>query len=126
MKTIELQKRGHEKDAKWVGWLKIFGKQIEAKNAYNDEERKTYLGGLLREIKVKYLESKNLHELTLQFNLPIVDDGVIWNDPTNKRKGYTLKRGKKQTKVQLLGAERRGRKALPKNTPERNDSVTVE
>jgi DNA invertase Pin-like site-specific DNA recombinase len=124
--NLELQKRGHEKDAKWVGWLKIFGKQIEAKNAYNDEERKAYLGGLLREIKVKYLESKNLHELTLQFNLPIVDDGVNWNDPNDKKKGYTLRRGKKQTKVQLLGVERRGRKALPKNTPERNDSVTVE
>jgi hypothetical protein len=124
--NLELQKRGHEKDAKWVGWLKIFGKQIEAKNAYNDEERKAYLGGLLREIKVKYLESKNLHELTLQFNLPIVDDGVNWNDPNDKKKGYTLRRGKKQTKVQLLGVERRGRKALPKNTPERNDSITVE
>ncbi len=124
--NLELQKRGHEKDAKWVGWLKIFGKQMDAKNAFNEEERKVYLEGLLREIKVKYLEKKNLHELTLQFNLPIVDDGVTWNDPTNKRKGYTLKCGKKQTKVQLSGVERRGRKRLPKNTPERNQLVTVE
>jgi hypothetical protein len=124
--NLELQKRGHEKDAKWVGWLKIFGKQMDAKNAFNEEERKVYLEGLLREIKVKYLERKNLHELTLQFNLPIVDDGVTWNDPTNKRKGYTLKRGKRQTKVQLSGVERRGRKRLPKNTPERNQLVTVE
>ena len=121
-----MQKRGHEKDAKWVGWLKIFGKQMDAKNALNEEERRVYLEGLLREIKVKYLEKKNLHELTLQFNLPIVDDGVTWNDPTNKRKGYILKRGKKQTKVHLSGVERRGRKRLPKNTPERNQLVTVE
>ena len=126
MANLELQKRGHDKDAKWVGWLKVFGKQIEAKNALNDVEKRDYLQGLLREIKVKYLESKNLHELTLHFNLPIVEDGFIWNDPTNKRKGYTLKRGKKQTKVQLSGVERRGRKALPKNTPERNQLVTVE
>ena len=118
--NLELQKRGHEKDAKWVGWLKVYGKQIDAKNALNEEDRKAYLSGLLREIKVKYLEAKNLHELTLQFTLPIVNDGVVWNDPTNKRKGYTLKRGKKNTKVQLLGVERRGRKALPKNTPERD------
>lgn len=124
--NLELQKRGHEKDAKWVGWLKVFGKQIDAKNALNEEDRKAYLSGLLREVKVKYLETKNLHELTLQFNLPIVDDGVNWNDPTDKKKGYTLRRGKKQTKVQLSGVERRGRKALPKNTPERNDSITVE
>jgi len=124
--NLELQKRGHEKDAKWVGWLKIFGKQMDAKNALNEEERRVYLEGLLREIKVKYLEKKNLHELTLHFNLPIVEDGVNWNDPTNKRKGYTLRRGKKQTKVQLSGVERRGRKRLPKNTPERNQLVTVE
>lgn len=124
--NLELQKKGHEKDAKWVGWLKIFGKQIEAKNAYNDEERKAYLEGLIREIKVKYLKSKNLHELSIQFNLPIVDDGVNWKDSTDKKKGYTLKKGKKQTKVVLSGVERRGRKTLPKNTPERNDSITVE
>jgi DNA invertase Pin-like site-specific DNA recombinase len=124
--NLELQKRGHEKDAKWVGWLKFFGKQIEAKNSFNEEERKAYLEGLVTQIKVKYLEAKNSHELALQFNLPIVEDGVNWRDPIDKRKGYTLRKGKKQTKVALSGVERRGRKALPKNTPERNDSVTVE
>lgn len=124
--NLELQKRGHEKDAKWVGWLKFFGKQIEAKNSFNEEERKAYLEGLVTQIKVKYLEAKNSHELALQFNLPIVEDGVNWKDPIDKRKGYTLRKGKKQTKVALSGVERRGRKALPKNTPERNDSVTVE
>ena len=124
--NIELQKKGHEKDQKWVGWLKIFGKQLDAKSAYSDEEKKAYIEGLVREIKVKYLATKNNHELTLHFNLPVVEDSVNWNDPFNKKKGYTLKSGKKTTKIQLEGVERRGRKALPKNTPERNDSVTVE
>ena len=104
----------------------MFGKQLEAKNSYSDEEKKAYLEGLIREIKVKYLPTKKQHELTLAFNLPIVDDGVNWNDPVDKKKGYTLKNGKKTAKIQLEDVERRGRKALPKNTPERNHSVTVE
>lgn len=124
--NLQLQKKGNEQNLKWVGWLKVFGKQLEAKNSYSDEDKKAYLEGLLKEIKVKYIESKNQHELTLYFNLPIIDDGVNWNDPENKKKGYRLRGGKKTTKIQLEGVERRGRKALPKNTPERKHSVTVE
>jgi hypothetical protein len=35
----------------------------------------------------------------LHFQLPIIGDGLIWNNPENRREGYKLKRGKKFTKL---------------------------
>jgi hypothetical protein len=35
----------------------------------------------------------------LHFQLPIIGDGLIWNNPENRREGYKLKRGKKIIKL---------------------------
>ena len=35
----------------------------------------------------------------IQFREPYVDDKLIWKEPKNKKKGYTLKKGKKELTI---------------------------
>ena len=81
-----------------------------------------YLAGLIETISVKYIKDKGEHELTIQFNLPIVKDSIKWNDPENRRKGYKVIKGKRTTTLQVKKKDPRWTKV----TPERNNSVTVE
>jgi hypothetical protein len=49
--------------------LKDFGQSLDRKKELSEEEKKQYLTGLVEEIKVKYDEKKNQHELSTQFQL---------------------------------------------------------
>lgn len=64
-----------------------------------------------------------LHGLEAQVAESRAEMGKI-TGKTAKNRAETVRR-KRQTKVSLPGVERRGKKALPKHTPERNDSVTI-
>ncbi len=124
--NIQLQLRGENESKKWVSWLKIFGKSLDEKKLLPDEQKKLYLMGLVEQIKVRYDLKKNEHELTLQFRLPIIGDGLIWTNPDNIKDGYKIKRGKKATKVTVKKKDARWSNINTKMTPERNQSVTVE
>lgn len=120
--NTQLQLKGNVDNKKWVDWVKLYGQQITNKRELSDEEKKAYLAGLIETISVKYIKAKNEHELTVQFNLPIVKDSVKWNDPENRRKGYKVIKGKRTTTLQVKKKDPRWTKV----TPERNNSVTVE
>lgn len=120
--NVQLQIKGGSESKKWVDWLKIFGKTLDQKKLMSDEMKKQYLSGLLEVIKVKYDKAKNEHELSLQFLLPIIGDGLVWNNPKNHKEGYEVKRGKKTTKVIVKKKDPRWAKV----TPLRKHSVTVE
>ena len=120
--NTQLQLKGNVDNKKWVDWVKLYGQQITNKRELSNEEKKAYLAGLIETISVKYIKAKNEHELTIQFNLPIVKDSVKWNDPENRRKGYKVIKGKRTTTLQVKKKDPRWTKV----TPERNNSVTVE
>jgi len=120
--NTQLQLKGNVDNKKWVDWVKLYGQQITNKKELSNEEKKTYLAGLIETISVKYIKVENEHELTIQFNLAIVKDSVKWNDPENRRKGYKVIKGKRTTTIQVKKKDPR----WIKMTPERNDSVTVE
>ncbi|MEY2662151.1 MAG: hypothetical protein RIQ35_468 [Pseudomonadota bacterium] len=120
--NTQLQLKGNVENKKWVDWVKLYGQQITNKKELSDEEKKAYLAGLIETISVKYIKDKGEHELTIQFNLPIVKDSVKWNDPENRRKGYKVIKGKRTTTLQVKKKDPRWTKV----TPERNNSVTVE
>ena len=120
--NTQLQLKGNVDNKKWVDWVKLYGQQITNKRELSDEEKKAYLAGLIETISVKYIKAKNEHELTIQFNLPIVKDSVKWNDPENRRKGYKVIKGKRTTTLQVKKKDPRWTKV----TPERNNSATVE
>jgi len=92
--NLQLQLKGGNENRKWVDWLKVFGQTLDKKKELSDEQKKQYLTGLIELIKVKYDEKKNEHELTIQFQLPIVGDGIQWKNPAKKKEGYKIKKGK--------------------------------
>lgn len=120
--NIQVQIRGNAENKKWVNWVGLYGEQIQSKNELSDEEKRDYLTGLIERISVKYIAEKNEHQLTLQFHMAIVNDGITWNDPDNRRKGYKVKKGKKTTSLEVKKKDPR----WVKITPKRNHSVTVE
>ena len=121
--NLQLQLKGGDDNRKWFDWLKVFGQRLDEKNDLTNEEKKQYLTGLIKSITVKYDRAKNQHDLQIKFQLPIVGDGIVWNDPKKKGLGYTLKRGKRSKMVVFKKKAGRGVKLI---TPLRNQSVTVE
>lgn len=124
--NTQLQIKGDNESRKWVDWLKVFGQLVDRKKALSDEEKKQYLTGLIEVIKVKYDKKKNEHELSIQFQLPIVGDGIKYTNPANKKEGYKIKKGKKTSTVIVKKKDPRWSKTQTKVTPLRKHSVTVE
>ena len=87
------------------------------KKELSDEQKKQYLTGLIELIKVKYDEKKNEHELSIQFQLPIVGDGIQWKNPAKKKEGYKVKKGKSSTTVMVKKKDPRWSKIPTKVTP---------
>jgi site-specific DNA recombinase len=89
-----------QEQKRWVDWIKEFANQIEKLQdlTLTTESRKKFLEGIVHQIVVK---NKNVreHELKIEFRLPYVDDGLKYNDPNNKSKGYTIKKGRKSKKM---------------------------
>ncbi len=59
-----------------MNWLKAFGDEVETLDALTDEQKKEYIGGLVKRIDVRYDSDNREHHLTLTMNLPIVNDGI--------------------------------------------------
>ena len=45
------------------------------------------------------VEKQSGHKLTVNFNQPIVDDSIVYEDEKNKSKGYSVIKGKKKLDV---------------------------
>lgn len=91
-----------QEQKKWIDWVKEFGSRINTLNdpSFSIEERKKFLEVLIDRIVVKNNNVRE-HELLIEFRLPYVGDGLKYNDPSNKSKGYTIKNGRKTKKVVL-------------------------
>jgi len=122
--NLQLQLKGGGESRKWVDWLKIFGETVDSKKQLTDEERKSYLSGLVEKITVHYNPELKEHQLELKFQLPIVGDGVVWKNKDRRSEGYKLKKGKQTTSVEIKKKDPRSKSV--KLTPQRNHSVTVE
>lgn len=119
--NAQLEHRGNNESKKFVDWVKIFADEIGTKKNLTNEEKKKYLSGLIEKINVRYLAETNEHELTIQFYLPIVADGLKWNNPKVKTAGYNLIKGAYEFPVII---KKKGMRKV--NTPLQKNSVTVE
>lgn len=115
--NIQLQLKGGDTARKWLDWLKIFGQSVDRKKELSEDQKRQYLAGLVELIKVKYDQKSNEHELAIHFHLPIVRDGIQWKDALDKKKGYSLKRGKKATFLTLKKKDPRWSKNPVQTTP---------
>jgi hypothetical protein len=74
--STRLELAGTAESRKWVDWLEAFGDEVEKLDALTDEQKKEYIGGLVKRIDVLYDSDNREHHLTLTMNLPIVNDGI--------------------------------------------------
>jgi hypothetical protein len=90
-----------QEQTKWVDWIKEFGVRIKKlqESSFTIEEKKRFLEGILEKIEIDHNSSSGEHEVVLKFRLPYVGDVFKYNDPADKSKGYTIKRGRKSTKI---------------------------
>jgi hypothetical protein len=100
--------RGASDRKRWVRWLDAFGESIKPQGQQSDEDKKGYIAGLVERIDARYLSDSREHELKIHFKLPIVDDGIKWNVPSNKKKGYTVVGGEREATVTVKKKDGRG------------------
>lgn len=91
--TKQLQQK--ESENRWVDWLKEYKGKINQLNDLTTEERREFLSGVVEKIVVNPNEDRQTHHIEIYFQFPYVGDKLVWNDESNKSKGYTLKEGKK-------------------------------
>ena len=121
--NTQMELVGNNTNKKWVDWVEKFGEELIEIDKLSEEDKKTYLNGLIEKITVMYLPEVNEHQLTVYFHLPIVKDGIRYKDPKHKSKGYALVKGGREAGVRIKKKDPRWSKAV---TPFQNSSVTVE
>ena len=79
-------------DRKWIDWVKTFDKHLKTLND-NDltiEEQRDVVKGLIEQVVVTQHEDDEEVQIEIHFNLPIVNDELVWKNPENKDLGYEL------------------------------------
>ena len=99
---------GVAKNKRWVDWLDRFQKRLREHKKFNPEQRKAFLEGMLTSIEVELVE-ENTHKLTINFELPVVEDDIEYVDSKRKTEGYRVKEGKRSLSVES-NARRYGKK----------------
>ena len=83
IKTKEL---GNQK--KWLDWIERYHDKIGVVESFSDEDKKDYLIGIIDKIEVRLDKDTNDHHLKIKFNMGLVDDGVVYQNPDKKSGGY--------------------------------------
>lgn len=107
--NLRLKLRGEAEKKQWVYWVDHFGREMEEKKNLTDEQRQLYLKGLIEKIEARFNRKTRDHELEIHFKHPIVGDGIKWNDPKVKAKGYKLLKGSKTTHLRVEKRDGRGK-----------------
>ena len=101
-------KKGSEAH-KWVSWLKDFGAEIEKLDRLSDQDKKDYLAGLIKRIDVRCNDAAKEHELTVQLQMPIINDGIKYTGKIKDgRKEYLILDGIDYARVTVKKKDGRG------------------
>ena len=84
----------------WIKWLDEFRKKVASFQNYTPDKRKEFLAGLLTSVDVFMIDSQT-HWLELQFQVPLVDDELVYRDSINKKLGYAIKDGVSSYMVEM-------------------------
>jgi DNA invertase Pin-like site-specific DNA recombinase len=84
----------------WIKWLDEFRKKVATFKNYTLVQRKEFLAGLLTSVDVFMIDSQT-HWLELQFQVPLVDDELVYRDSINKKLGYAIKEGVSSYMVEM-------------------------
>lgn len=98
--TLRQQIYSIENQYRWVDWKSKFGDRINQMGDFSAEEKKNFLRGVIERIGVQTLD-KQTHELHIKFRIPCVNDLLVWNSKTDKKKGYTINDGVTDISVEI-------------------------
>jgi len=92
---LELEKNNLASDSDYIDWYDQYMQDMERIIDTPREERLEVIKKYIEEIKIYYDEENLFHVIKLTFNVPIVNDKLIWNDKKNRSKSYKLRKGRK-------------------------------
>ena len=84
----------------WIKWLDEFRRKVASFKTYTPVQKKEFLAGLLTSVDVFMIDSQT-HWLDLHFNVPLVDDELVYRDSINKKLGYAIKEGVSSYMVEI-------------------------
>ena len=93
--------QGAEQQKSWIDWVGKFQRKIEGYRDFAPDQRKELLQGLLTSIEV-HLMDRQTHWLEINFKIPLVGDALVYNHPSQKAKGYTVKEGQTALMLELM------------------------
>ena len=94
IEQIEAALANVNQQKKWIDWLAKFQRKIDSYKDFSPVQRKEFLMGLITEIQV-HLVDPTTHCLEIEFQLPLIEDELVYVGSSNKTLGYALKDGTK-------------------------------
>ena len=80
-----------------------------------ETDRRDYLMGILKRIEVQYDKESKEHVLDIQFKLPVIGDGIEYQDKKDKSKGYQLVDGDQVAGLNIPLQDNTGKTKAPPN-----------
>lgn len=93
----------------WIDWIKEHKSKLKNLKNLDLEGKHKILSKVVKNIIVRKIDNKT-NELTINFQMPYVEDSFIWNDEMDKTKGYLVEKGKDSKKVVLYDEKKFQRK----------------
>jgi DNA invertase Pin-like site-specific DNA recombinase len=84
---------------KWIDWVAKFQRKIATYKDFSPVQRKEFLMGLVTEIQV-HLVDPTTHWLEIEFQLPLIEDELVYVGSSKKALGYALKDGSKTLMIE--------------------------
>lgn len=94
IEKIEAALANVNQQKKWIDWVAKFQRKIDSYKDFSPVQRKEFLMGLITEIQV-HLVDPTTHWLEIEFQLPLIEDELVYVGSSNKALGYALKDGTK-------------------------------
>jgi DNA invertase Pin-like site-specific DNA recombinase len=89
-----------ENQTKWVDWISEFGNKLKKLNDLTPEEKRDFLSKIIENIIVSTVDTQT-HNLKIKFKLAYIDDRLIWNEDTGKKKKYIIEEGTNIREVEI-------------------------
>ena len=103
-----------EQENSWIDWLSQYHERFVEWETFSKEELQDALNKFVDKILIGFDHQKNEHIIIIKFKIPLVNDGIKFNDADDLSKGYKVKVGKDELRGRMgISKGGRHRKKLP-------------
>ena len=92
---------GVARHQKWVDWVGTYKSQIASQKKFTPQQKRSLLEGVLAGVDVRLLDTKT-HQLTINFQLPIVNDSIEYTTKGKKSGPYVVHEGDRSLTLEPL------------------------